>query len=115
MIPVQITIRDIPASERLESIIREKAEKLNKFNPHIQSCKVVLDVPQKHKQQGKLYRLHIDLTIPHKAFFVNHQFDEDAYVAVRDAFLAMTRQLEEHTRKERERFRGTNRTNGLTD
>lgn len=106
MVPVQITIRDIPASERLETIIREKAEKLSKFNPHIQSCKVVLDVPQKHKQQGKLYCLHIDLIVPRKAFSVNHQFDEDAYVAVRDAFLAMTRQLEEYTRKERGRFRG---------
>ncbi|HEX4046172.1 MAG TPA: ribosome-associated translation inhibitor RaiA [Gammaproteobacteria bacterium] len=100
MLPVQVTIRDIPTSSALETRVREKAEKLNRFYRRINSCRVVIDVPQKHKRQGKLFNVRIDITIPGKELVVTHKLDQDVYVAVRDAFKAVERQLEEHAHRQ---------------
>lgn len=101
MLPVQITIRDMPSSPVLEDHIRKKAMKLNQFCQRINRIRIVVDVPQKHKHQGKLYSVHIDLLVPGKELVVNRKLDEDVYVAIRDAFLALQRQLESYARKRR--------------
>lgn len=99
MQPVQITIRDLPNSDALESHLRKKADKLNQFCPKINSCRIVLTIPQKHKHQGKLFCVRIDLTVPGKEIVVNRQMNQDVYVAIRDAFQALIRQLEGYERK----------------
>lgn len=96
---VQITIRDISLSQVLETHIRARAEKLTRFYERINSCRVVVEQQQKHKHQGKLYNVRINLTVPKKEFAVTHKYDQDVYVAVRDAFDAIERQLEEYARK----------------
>lgn len=98
-VTLQITTRDIPHSEALESHIREKAEKLEKFYPHITSCRIVVELPHKHHHQGRMFDVHIDMTVPGSEIVVNHAANEDVYVAVRDAFDAAKRQLEDHARK----------------
>lgn len=99
MIPVQITIRGIPASEALKLNIRKRAQKLSQFYKRITSCRVVIELIQKHKHQGKLFNARIDVTVPGKEFVVTHKLNQDAYIAVRDAFNALDRQLEEHSNK----------------
>lgn len=99
MLPVQITIRDIPISPAIETHIRKRAEKLNTFFDRISSCRVVIELPQKHKHQGKLYNVRIDITVPGKEFVVTRKLNEDIYVAIRDAFDAIERKLEEYSRK----------------
>jgi len=104
-IPLQITFRDIEPSAAIEANIREKAAKLDQFYNQIMSCRVVVEVP--HHHQGKLYQVHIDLTVPEGELLVTHgchhkdHSHEDVYVAVRDAFAAMQRQLEDYARKRR--------------
>jgi|SRR5579885_637772 ribosomal subunit interface protein len=105
MLPVQITIRDISISPALETHIRKRAEKLNRFYDRISSCRVVVELPQKHKHQGKLYNVRIDITVPGKELVVTRKCDEDVYVAIRDAFDAIVRQLEEHSRKRHGRIK----------
>lgn len=101
MLPIQITVRDTSSSDALEDCIRKKAIKLTQFYPRINSCRVVVDSPQKHKRQGKLYGVHIDLTVPGKEIAVNHKHNEDVYIAIRDAFIAAKRQIEEYASKQR--------------
>ena len=101
MLPVQITIRDIPSSPAIESNIRKRAQKLNRFYDRVSSCRVVVELMQKHKHQGKLYNVRIDLTVPGKELVVTRKFDQDVYVAIRDSFDALVRQLEEHSKKRR--------------
>jgi len=98
-LPLQITFRDMPPSEALETAIREKAGKLEQFYDHIMGCRVVVEAPHQHHRKGKLYRVRIDLTVPGAELVVNrspadHHAHEDAYVAVRDAFDAARRQLD---------------------
>jgi ribosomal subunit interface protein len=99
MLPVQITLRDIPPSPAVELHIRKRAEKLGRFYDRVNSCRVVVEWTQKNKHQGKLYNVKIDLTVPGKELVVTRKSDEDIYVAIRDSFDAIVRQLEEHARK----------------
>jgi len=91
--PVQITYRDIAPTEALESQVREKAAKLEEFYPFITGCHVTLEVPHKHKHQGKHCAVRIDVRVPGGELVVNHDHHEDMYVALRDAFLAHDRNL----------------------
>lgn len=104
--PLQITIRDIPASAALDAAIREKAAKLDQFYNHIMSCRVVVEAPHGHHHKGKLYHVSVDLTVPGEEIAVNrapgaHHAHEDVYVALRDAFDAARRKLQEFARKQR--------------
>lgn len=97
--PLQITFRDMPPSDALEAHIREKAQKLEQVFSDIISCRVVVEQTAKHQQQGKPFNIHIDLGVPGKEIVVDRQENEDAYVALRDAFDAAKRQLEDYARQ----------------
>ena len=99
MLPVQITTRDLPGSPTLEAHIRSKAEKLKQFHDHMTSCRIVVEFEQKHKHRGKLYNVRIDVTVPGKELVVTKKADEDVYIAIREAFSALTRQLDNFSHK----------------
>lgn len=104
--PLQITFRDFPPSEALEADIREKAAKLDQVYDRIMSCRVVVEAPHAHHHKGNLFHVVIDLTVPGEELVVNrspgkHHAHEDPYVAVRDAFDAARRQLQDFARKQR--------------
>lgn len=101
-IPLELTLRDIPESAAVEGRIREKAGRLERFHDRIMSCRVTVESPQHRKHQGKLYSVHIDITVPGGGeLVVNRVQDEDVFVAIRDAFSAATRQLEDFKRVQR--------------
>ena len=89
---LQITFRDIPQSDALETRIREKAEKLEEFHPGIVSCRVVVESRDRHKHQGKEFCVRIEMHIPQHDIAINRDHHEDVYVAVRDAFNAAAAQ-----------------------
>ncbi|MEW6775730.1 MAG: HPF/RaiA family ribosome-associated protein [Bdellovibrionota bacterium] len=98
----QLTMHGIEPSEAIEGRIRDKVADLERFYDRITSCRVTVELQQKHKHQGKLYNVRIDLRVPGKEIAVNRESNEDLYVSLRDAFHAARRQLEDHVR----RFRG---------
>ncbi len=100
-IPLQITVRDVDHSEAVEAHIREKAKKLDEFFKHIMSCRVIVEVPHKHHRQGKHFQVRIDIGVPGGEIAVNRDHNEDVYVALRDAFDAAKRQVEDYVRKMR--------------
>jgi ribosomal subunit interface protein len=108
MLASQITIRDIPPSAPLELLIRKHIEKLTRFYDRISSCRVVIELAQKHKHQGKLYNVRIDTTVPGKELVVTRKVNQDIYVAIRDAFKAIQRRLEEYSRKRHGRVKSHN-------
>ena len=104
-IPLQITFHGMAHSDAIEQRVRDKAAKLERFHSRITSCRVVVEVPHRHHHKGKLFSVRIDLTVPGGELVVNRDSDsnhahEDVYVAIRDAFDAATRQLEDYTRKQ---------------
>jgi ribosomal subunit interface protein len=100
-VPLQITFHDVDRSDALENHIREKASKLEQFYSALIGCKVVVDQPGLHQNKGKPFNIRIDLTVPGGEIVVDRQKDEDVYVALRDAFDAARRKLEDYGRRQR--------------
>lgn len=88
-------------SPALTTRIREDVARLSGFYPDIVSCRVVIDYRDLHKAQGRSFNVRITLGIPEHELVVNHDHDRDVYVALRDAFASLTRQLEDAARRQR--------------
>jgi cold shock CspA family protein/ribosome-associated translation inhibitor RaiA len=105
-IPLQISFHGMDPSPPVEARIREKVASLEHFHDRIVGCKVVVEAPHRHHHKGKLYNVRIDLSVPGKDIFIGHtgplnHAHEDVYVAIRDAFNAAGRLLEDHARRMR--------------
>jgi len=103
---LKVTFRDMPPSPAVEAELREKVDKLTQFYDKIMSCHVVVASPHRHHQKGKLYNVRVDLTVPGGEVVVNRESGKpgahhDVYVAIRDAFDAARRQLQEYSRRRR--------------
>lgn len=106
-LPVQIAFRGIPRSEAVEAAIRERAAKLDRFSDLIMGCRIVVEARHHRHHQGTLYHIRIDLTVPGEEIVVSrepalHHAHEDIYVAIRDAFDAGRRRLEDYARRHRQ-------------
>ena len=104
--PLQITFKEMKHSDAIEARVREYAAKLEKFYEPIVHCHVVIEAPDRHSNHGGLYRIHLDVTVPGDEIAVSHQgpknhAHEDVYVALRDAFRAARRQLQDSLQKKR--------------
>jgi ribosome-associated translation inhibitor RaiA len=102
-LPLQITFRHMDPSPALETRIRRKAAELEQFFDRITACRVVVESRHRHRHQGNLFEVRVDLSVPGMQMVAgrNHAFDpshENAHVAVRDAFDAARRQLEDRLR-----------------
>jgi ribosomal subunit interface protein len=104
--PLQITFRHVASAEAVERKIRERAAKLETYYDRIIGCHVIVEAPHRHQHQGKLFHVRIDLALPGTTLVVNrepheHHAHEDVLVAIRDAFDAVQRQLEDYARRQR--------------
>jgi len=105
-VPLEISFRNVEPSPAIEAAVREKAAKLEEFYDRITSARVVVETPHRRHRQGKLFHVRIDLRVPGREIVVSrepseHHAFEDVYVAIRDAFDAAKRQLEDHVREAR--------------
>ena len=107
---IRITLHGVEPSDFIEQRVRESAAELERFSDQITSCHVTVEAPHRRHQQGNLYSVHLDIHLPGEQFVVGTQrhqrhAHEDVYVAIRDAFGAALRQLEDYTRKRRDQER----------
>jgi len=105
-LPLHITFRHMDPSPALEARIGELAERLDKFSAQIMHCHVIVEAPPKHQHQGGLFEVRIDLTVPDREIAIRRSHPirhshEDPYVALRDAFRAARRKLEDYERERR--------------
>jgi len=101
-IPLKITFLGIEPSEAVEAKIHQRAADLDQFSPLLQRCEVWVDAPHGHHRKGYLYNVRIRATVSGEELDVDRQPDEeDVFVAVRDAFDAMRRRIEDHFRRYR--------------
>ncbi len=101
----QITFRNLDTSESVKEQIERRAAALGQFFDKIVDCKVVVEASHRH-HHGRLYHVAITLFVPGAEIVVNrdpkeHHAHEDIHVAVRDAFDAARRQLEDYARRTR--------------
>lgn len=104
--PIQVTFRDCDHSDAVEADILAKAEKLESFYGRATSCNVTVRAPHHHHHKGRLFHVTIELAMPGIGTVVSHDSGknhahEDVYVAVRDSFAAIQRQVKELADKRR--------------
>jgi cold shock CspA family protein/ribosome-associated translation inhibitor RaiA len=105
-VPLAIAFRNMPPSPAVESHVRERAEALERFFGRIIACQVIVESTARRHRKGRLYHLHVTLTVPGRQIVVKrdppeHRAHEDILVALRDTFDAAQRQLEDHARRRR--------------
>ncbi len=104
--PVQITFRNMKSSAAVKARVSEHVSKLDRYYDRIMSCRVTVESPHRHRHQGRIFHVRIDLTLPQGEIVVNREPEEnhaheDVFVAIRDAFDAMQRQLQDYARTQR--------------
>ena len=105
-LPLQITFRHMDPSDAVAARIQERAAELERFFDRIVSCRVIVECRHPRHQQGNLFQVRVDLKVPGNEIAVGrdpaaHHAHEDVYVAIRDAFDAARRLLEDHVRRGR--------------
>jgi cold shock CspA family protein/ribosome-associated translation inhibitor RaiA len=100
----QITFHHLDSSPALESLIRAEIADLERLFDGIVACRVAVEAPNPHHRHGGIYRVSIDLHVPREEIAIgrapgDHPEHSDAYVAVRDAFTAARRRLQDYVRQ----------------
>lgn len=118
-----ITFRGLDRSAALEADIRERAGKLAKFSRSLIDCRVLVELAERHHETGNHFHVRIELAMPGEDIVVAHDASlhaaaqgagaetptkadeadpgrEHARVAVREAFEAARRQLQDHERRQ---------------
>jgi len=104
-IPPEVVFANMDPSDLIRTRVEDEIAKLEQFNERITRCRVIVEAPHRHRRKGKLYSVRIHLTLPgHGELDVNrspgrHQAHQDVYVAIRDAFAAARRRLQDLSRQ----------------
>lgn len=102
-VPLKLVFHNMDASPAVEAQIRQRVQFLGRFFKGIVSCRVSVESSGHRHRKGRLYHLHITITVSGRQIVVQRdgpeqQSHEDIQVAVRDAFDAAGRQLEDYAR-----------------
>ena len=105
-LPLQITFRNLARSEAVAAKVEERAAKLEQYYDSIIGCRVAIDAAHKHHRRGNRYHVRVEITVPDREIIASREPDEhhaytDVYVAIRDAFDSVRRQLEDYARTRR--------------
>jgi cold shock CspA family protein len=105
-LPLQIRFHNMKASAEIEAAVRSRAAELEQFAPRIMSCRVVVDVPHRHRRRGNQYNIRLDIKVPGDELVVarepaEHATDRDPHRAIHEAFDEARRLLQDHVRRVR--------------
>ncbi len=106
-VPLQIAFHGVPSSPRIEDLVRERADKLERFCDHLSSCRVTVEKPHRSRGTAEHWQVRIDLRVPpgHELVVRRESTEQTArdglYGVVVDAFEAAKRRLEKLTARQR--------------
>ena len=118
-----ITYRNAPPSEWLNADIQKLVARLRTYCANLQSCKVLVEIPHRHHEQGNHFRVRIDMIVPGDKIVVGHEpgpgiegdrdrnlshrkpeieaVRKDAARTFRQAFSVAKRQLQDYAQRRR--------------
>jgi len=117
--PVQVTFRNMDVSPALEQEARSRAAWLDTFHPGIIGCRVLVEIPHRHRMRGRPLRVRIEVSLPGEDVIANHESTlhvtartgrknedldgrhKDALVALHEAFDVARRRVEDVARRQR--------------
>jgi len=137
-VPIQLGFRNMEPSPAVAARIEAEVQKLRRYCPDIVGCRVIVESLHQHHRRGQHFQIHIELWVPGSEIAVCHEPParqvlnnagaksaskrtevdaphKDAYVAIRDAFAAARRRLQDRVgRRQTARVRGGSVRAGAT-
>ena len=125
LIPTQVAFRGLTHDDVLEDEVRERVSWLEQFYAGIVRCRVLVEVPHRHRHDGRHFHVRIEVTVPGGVpIVVSHEpslharlrdAEDEAHrkedevasvhryasVAIHEAFDAARRRLEDFAREQR--------------
>ncbi len=101
--PLEISFHGLERSDAVEASIREHFSRIERHFDRLTHARVVIQVPQRRTPLPKFFHVRIEIGVPsHKPIVVNHVPEADrahtqVQLALRDAFSAVLRQLDDVT------------------
>jgi hypothetical protein len=94
------------ASPTVQSAALRHMAKLGRKYGRIVKCRVTVEAPHRHHRKGRLFLANVDLMLPGREITTkgtgkNKHAHEDVNVALRDAFDAAARQLQDYFRRKK--------------
>jgi cold shock CspA family protein len=106
-VPLDIAFENSEPSQAIRSEVEKQAKRLERFHDRITSCNVAVIAPRTRHRKGGLFKIDIRIAMPeHKDVIVTRAHDdirehEHVVVAIKDAFGAAQRQIEDAVREMR--------------
>ena len=105
--PVRITYRGMTQTDALEAAVHDRIAWLEQHGARLNGCQVAIESPHRHHQKGQHFHVRVDLTLPGGEVVAgrsppDHVEHEDCYLAIREAFRAARRQLDDRVRRRRD-------------
>lgn len=104
-IPLHFTFEGLPPSEAVERRVRQEVDKLEKFHDRITGVRAIVARSEHRHRKGDTYSVRLYVSLPggadiavDRASALNRAH-EDVYVAIRDAFKAARRQIQDLQRR----------------
>jgi cold shock CspA family protein/ribosome-associated translation inhibitor RaiA len=105
-VEAEIVLKGIANQEQVENRIQQEVDHLERFSDRITGCRVLVERSSHRHRTGDLFHVRVDLLLPGSEVAVRrspseHHAHEDVFVAIRDAFRAARRRLEDRVRTHR--------------
>jgi hypothetical protein len=105
-VALQTTFRGFTPRPSLEKEVQEEARRLDRFASDLMSCLVTIEAPGGRHRKGEAFQIGVELRVHGEAAFVGeHHADADPALAVRRAFEAAERWLEDRATRLRDAAR----------
>jgi ribosome-associated translation inhibitor RaiA len=100
-LPLQVAARGVELESGTEALIRQYAEKIERYYDRVTGIRVMVDVPQRQMGEPIMYNVRFDITVPGGELVVKRQPHPELHTAIQRAFDAARRRLQDYVRRQR--------------
>jgi len=99
--PIEMNFKGVQKTASIENLIYGKVAKLEQICSHMVSCRVTVEIANRHQQMGSPFRVNIDMAVPpgHELVVKHRSTDGDMHDSLpkvlREAFSAADRRLKD--------------------
>lgn len=107
-IPLEIAFKNVEPTAAMETLVRERVDRLSRYYPGIIACRVAVEAPHRSGNADAIgYRVRVEVSIPGGELVASRDRsavrweEHDPYNAIRDAFKAAESQLKSRAGRRR--------------
>lgn len=109
--PVEVNFKGVRKTKDVENLIYEKVTKLEQVCSYMISCRITVEIANRHQQSGSPFCVNIDMAVPprHELVVKHKSTDGDLSdplpTVLREAFNTADRRLKELVQRQQEEIK----------